>query len=569
MLLLLLWSGFSLPTFSQTSSPTVTPVVPLVTDQLPDNAVVVDNQILFTIDARIGSFSPRFRAGIISNRIEAFAKNTALDVEALKITDNPLTLTTDIVVGDGVLVTISDADAEAAGKSRISLAYEYRRMILDAVVQYRKDYSLRNIAVGVVLSLIAAIALLVAIIALNRGICRISNKLREWQGTRIRSFSLFGSEVIPADRVADFFSELIKITRLAGLLLLISIYINLTLSFFPWTRGVSNAVFRYFVAALTILWERLISYLPNIFFIGLILLITSYVLKILRFLFAELGRGSITFPGFYQEWAKPTYNIVRFLVIAFAATIAFPYFPGSETPAFRGVSIFLGILFSLGSSAAVANVVAGIILTYTRAFKINDRVKISDTIGDVVEKTLLVTRIRTIKNVVITVPNAMVLNSHIINYSTSIQDADHALILHTTITLGYDVPWRRVHEVLKAAAIATSHVLEAPQPFVLQTSLDDFYVSYELNAYTRQPDMMARIYSELHQHIQDQCNEADIEILSPHYGAMRDGNQTTIPADYLPPDYTPPGFRVTPLDGLFDGSGDPSRRSPHNSNPQP
>lgn len=220
--------------------------------------------------------------------------------------------------------------------------------------------------------------------------------------------------------------------------------------------------------------------------------------------------------------------------MAFAATVAFPYLPGSQTPAFQGISIFLGLLVSLGSSSAIANIVAGIILTYTRAFLVGDRVKITDTTGDVVEKTLFVTRIRTIKNVVITIPNAAVLGSHVINYSAAANDpATPPLILHTTITLGYDVPWRKVHDVLTKAALATGQILEEPAPFVLQTSLDDFYVSYELNAYTSSPGIMAKIYSELHQNIQDQCNEANIEILSPHYRAERDGNQTTIPVDYL------------------------------------
>lgn len=197
---------------------------------------------------------------------------------------------------------------------------------------------------------------------------------------------------------------------------------------------------------------------------------------------------------------------------------------------FPGVSIFLGVLVSLGSSGAVANTVAGVILTYTRAFRIGDRVQITDTTGDIVGKTLFVTRVRTIKNVVITIPNATVLNSHVINFSAAESDNESSpLILHTTITLGYDLPWRKVHEVLIRSALTTQYILPEPAPFVLQKSLDDFYVSYELNACTKQPGRMALIYSELHQNIQDNCIMAGIEILSPHYRAVRDGNPITIP----------------------------------------
>ncbi len=259
---------------------------------------------------------------------------------------------------------------------------------------------------------------------------------------------------------------------------------------------------------------------------------------------------------------------MRFAVIAFAATIIFPYLPGSETPAFQGISIFLGILFSLGSSGAVANFVAGIILTYSRAYEIGDRVKISETIGDVIEKTLLVTRISTPKNVIVTIPNSMILGSHIINYSNTVRSENAPpLIVHTTITLGYDVPWRKVHTVLIEAAQATEHILSDPAPFVLQTSLDDFYVSYELNAYTdkaSKASLMPRIYSALHQNLQDKCNEAGIEILSPHYSAVRDGNQLTVPPDYIPKEYVAPGFRMNSSSQFFH----PPAHNPDNP-PQP
>lgn len=275
----------------------------------------------------------------------------------------------------------------------------------------------------------------------------------------------------------------------------------------------------------------------------MIAICTHYVIRFSRFLFNEVERQNITLPGFYPDWALPSFKIVRFLIIAFAVVMAFPYLPGSDSPAFKGVSVFLGVLFSLGSSSAVANVVAGVILTYMRAFCVGDRVKIADTMGDVIEKNLLVTRIRTAKNVDVTVPNAMVLGSHIINYSSSAQ-----LILNTTVTIGYDVPWRQVHELLLAAARSTERIMAEPKPFVLQTALNDFYVSYELNAYTDAPSAMATIYSELHARIQDSFNEAGVEIMSPHYSTLRDGNPTTIPADYLPPDYQPPAHRIRKLD---------------------
>jgi small-conductance mechanosensitive channel len=238
----------------------------------------------------------------------------------------------------------------------------------------------------------------------------------------------------------------------------------------------------------------------------------------------------------HPDLVDPTYQLLRLLVIAFAIVAAFPYIPGSDSPVFRGISIFVGFLLSLGSTSLVSNLIAGLVLIYTRGLGIGDRIEIGDTVGDVVARNLLVTRIRTIKNVVITIPNSMVLSAHIVNYSAN--KDEQGLILHSTVTIGYDVPWRQVHQLLIAAARATRGIIDLPGPFVMQTSLDDYYVSYEVNAYTREPARMALIYSELHQNIQDKFNEANVEIMSPSYAALRDGNAVTIPPKSVTMDYS-------------------------------
>ena len=326
-------------------------------------------------------------------------------------------------------------------------------------------------------------------------------------------------------------------------LTLLYVYIPLIMSFFPWTREYAPTLFGYIVDPLRAAAAALIAYLPKLLVMIVACLIAFSFTRISRFLFDHLEKGSIRWSGFYPEWAGPTHKIVRFLILAFTAVVIFPYLPGSDSPAFRGISIFLGILFSLGSTSAVANVVAGTILTYTRAFRVGDRVRIADTVGDVVEKTLLATRVQTIKNELITVPNAMVLGSHITNFSSAMAGG-RDLILHTTVTIGYDAPWRSVHELLIAAALRTSGICPEPRPFVLQTALDDFYVHYEINAYTHEPARMATVYAELHQNIQDTFNEAGVEIMSPHFSSLRDGNRKAIPDQYLSHDYDAPSFRL-------------------------
>ena len=257
------------------------------------------------------------------------------------------------------------------------------------------------------------------------------------------------------------------------------------------------------------------GYVPNFFFLAILILITFYVLKLLRFFFRELEKGTLTFKGFLPEWAEQTYKIFRLLIVAFAVVVAFPYIPGSSSPAFKGISIFFGVLFSLGSTSAIANIVAGYTLTYRRVFKVGDRVKIADFMGDVTETRLQVTQLRTIKNEEIVVPNSMIVNSHVINYSTLAKEA--GLILHTSVTIGYDTPWRQVEAMLLMAAERTKGILPQPAPFVLQTSLDDFYVSYELNVTIDSPQAMIGIYSDLHRNIQDAFNEYGVQIMSPSY----------------------------------------------------
>lgn len=514
--------------------------------------VVLGDQTLFVIKAGVGSFSASERSQAVTNRIEIIAKDPTIPANSLKVSQQPNT--TNILSGDKVILTITDGDAKAAGKTTQELSNEYLQIISTNITKYRQDRSLKNILFGVFYTVISTVIFLITFKILNQIFQKIFNWVNNWQGRSIPAVRIQNFELLPASRITYILNNIIKAIRLLIVLGILFIYVPAVLSFFPWTRKISTNLLSYLYLAVEGAIQGLIAYLPNLIYLAIIIICAYYIIQFIRPIFRELGNGNLSLPGFYPEWAEPTFKLALFLVIALALVVAMPFLPGFGSPAFQGISVFLGVLLSLGSSAAVANIVAGVILIYTRAFRIGDRIKINDAIGDIVEKTLFVTRIRTIKNVVITIPNGTVLTSQIINYSALAQDPNYYLVLHTTVTLGYDVPWRKVHQVLTDAALATPSILKEPTPFILQTSLDDFYVSYEINAYTNQPGLMARIYSELHQNIQDKCNEADIEILSPHYSAIRDGNQITIPENYLPKDYKAPGFRLSPLDSPLNPS---------------
>jgi small-conductance mechanosensitive channel len=506
----------------------------------PGAPVVVGKDTVFFVQERVLEFSPEDRAKAVSERIRKIAKNALISLESITAVDNETT--TDIVAGDLMIMSVTDRDAAMAGRTRQELARDYAQRIKSVLVEQRKTYSLRSILVGAGLLLLATVVLVIAIWLLRVLFARLSARIASWEGTRIRHLKIQNLEILSAGRIIFALMKLLKALQIAAVLMLFYFYIPLVLDFFPWTRGVAAVLYGYMIAPLTTVAHSFLSFLPNLVFIAVIVVIIRYVIRGIRFFFSALASGAISLPGFYQDWAMPTYKIVRFLVIAFGAVVVFPYLPGAKSPAFQGISIFLGVLFSLGSTSAVANMVAGVILTYMRPFKLGDRVRIADAVGDVIEKTLLVTRLTTIKNVEITIPNAMVLSSHIINYSASANDL--GLVLHTTVTIGYDAPWRKVHELLISAAQATEGALKEPAPYVLQTALDDFYVHYELNCYTNEPNRMAKIYSELHQNIHDRFNEAGVEIMSPHYSSLRDGNRSTVPDEHLPKSYRTPAFRV-------------------------
>jgi len=405
---------------------------------------------------------------------------------------------------------------------------------------FTQQLELKEIIKGILFFVFYTILLIAGVKGLNALTRLLQIKYQAWKGSRIVSLKIKSIELLSAERMVDALGMLTNISKFGFMLILLYGYTTIIFSLFEFTSTWAKTLFSYLLAPLNLVLISFLDFLPKLFFIIVLIFVFRYLIKFVLFIFMEIDKGNLEFPSFHKEWAMPTFKIVRFLIIVLAAIIIFPYLPGSDSPFFQGISVFLGILFSFGSSGAISNIVSGVVLTYMRPFKVGDRVKIAETMGDVIEKGLLVTRVRTTKNVDITVPNSMVLGSHIINYSSS---SDIGLILHTTVTIGYDAPWQKVHELLISAASETEYILEEPKPFVLQTALNDFYVSYEINAYTNESNKMARIYSDLHSNIQNKFNEAGVEIMSPHYSALRDGNETTIPEENLPKNYKAPGFR--------------------------
>ncbi len=510
--------------------------------------VTLDGRPIFFIRRGVSSFSAEDRANAITQRIKRIAQNYSTALENLKIAPNPYDSSLYLSLDKEVILTITEQDARAYFSTPEVLARDALQRIKDAIDQYRQARRPEQLLRNTLYTAIASFAFLGAVFL----IVKLSGKLFPWFRALIESHApgikIQNTEIISSSKISFLGLRILQIIRLVVLFLLLFSYVAFVLRLFPWTRVFGESLVDHLFQSLELILSAISKYLPNALIITIIIFITYYLIRIIKPFFTAIERGNLVIPGFYTDWANPTYNLLLVIIIALAAVLAFPYLPGFDSPAFRGISVFLGLLLSLGSTSAITNVIGGIILIYTRAFRIGDHIQVGDVIGDIIEKNFLVIRICTPTNQIITIPNSSLLISNVTNFSISSRELNKYLILQTTITLGYDVPWQKVYTTLIEAALNTEHILKTPAPFVLQTSLDNFYVSYQLNAYTDQPNLMVIIYSELHQNMQDKCNEVGIEILSPSFTALRDGNASTMPENYLPSDYVALPFRVQSSD---------------------
>ncbi len=510
-------------------------------EESPGATVVIDGRPILSIYAPIGGYTAAERAEAIRQRILDIAIRRDVPIESVHEEDRAAW--SEVRSGNDLIMTVTEADARAAGRVRQQLAAEHAEIIRRTIVRYRTEHTWTNWFLGLLYSALATGVFVGLLWAFTRIRFAVRRQLERWVGSRVSRPEAPSQLRLSYSYLWRPLLTLGTFLYVVVILALLQAYVTAILRFFPQTRQASLRTSNWVVSQLAGLGAGVVDYLPNLFLLVVIIAITYALLKAESRIFGDIEAGKIKISGFYPEWAHPTANLVKVLVVALAAVVAFPYLPGSKSPAFQGISIFLGVLLSLGSSSAVANAVAGTILTYTRAFQVGDMVRIGDTFGEVVEKSLLVTRVRTPKQEIIAIPNGTVMGAAVKNYSAEAKSSGVAL--YTTVTIGYDAPWRKVHELLISAALSTESILKDPAPFVLQTALNDFYVSYELNAYTETPTRMPWIYSDLHKNIQDKFNEGGVEINSPHYAALRDGNQTTIPEGYLPRSYQAPPFRVS------------------------
>lgn len=488
--------------------------------------VVVDDDTLFYYYAKRGGLTPQLRAENVARDIELLGKKFNLKPDSLYIETSEIV--TDLMYDNKVIVSFTDMDGLWENCTRDELAAKNRIVIIEKLHEMKEEHGFLQLCKRIGYFILILIGQGLLFWGTNWLFRKVKLRIMRLEKTRLKSISIQDYELLDKRKQVQLLVFLASMVRYLFMFLQLLLSVPLVFSVFPPTKNLAYQLLSYIWNPVKGIITGVLSYIPNLFTIFVICLAIKYLVRMFHYLAKEIQEEKLKLSGFYPDWAMPTYHIVRFLLYAFMIAMIYPYLPGANSGVFQGISVFVGLIVSLGSSTVIGNIIAGLVITYMRPFKIGDRIKLNDTTGNVVEKTPLVTRIRTPKNEVVTIPNSFVMSSHTVNFSQSARE--YGLILHSEVSIGYDVPWRTVNRLLIEAALNTPGVVDDPRPFVLSTSLSDWYPVYQVNAYIKDADRLSQIYSDLHQNIQDRFNEEGVEIMSPHYMAVRDGNASTIPA---------------------------------------
>ncbi|WP_216909835.1 mechanosensitive ion channel domain-containing protein [Synechococcus sp. CCY 0621] len=509
--------------------------------------IELDGRRVLEIRAGVGAQTPAQMAQRGSQRLAELAANYSIEPGQIVVQEDPPYTTIGLMRGGAFepRISVDDRNAARFQLSRQQLAQRYLEQIRAAIVRYRQTHRRSDWLRGAALALLALgfyILWLRGQMALNR---HLERWIKDPANRRIRGLQVGGNQWLTADQERSLLDPLRRIVHGSVLLLVSYLSIPLFLGLFPPTQGLSETLRAQITGLVVGGAQAMATAIPDLISVAVILGLSVLLMRASNAWFRAVEMGNLRLRWFYPEWARPTARLVGIGILLLGVVAAYPYIPGANSKAFQGAGLFVGVLAALGSSAVAANLIGGLMLTYTRAFQEGDRVSINDTVGVVHDCALLVTRLRTPRNEVVSIPNATVLGSSIVNYSLSRREIAEPVVIATTVTIGYDVPWRQVHRLMLDAAGATAGISRERPPFVLQTSLNDFHISYELNAYVEDVDTYRSTLSELLGAIQDQFAGAGVEILSPGYHAMRDGNGSTVPPwpseSFGTPTPTPPG----------------------------
>lgn len=485
---------------------------PATDDAVPTAPIEIDGAVLFDVRGS-SSFPAATRAAAIRQRIISAASDPAVTLVSITSVDREGV--SRIASGERLLMTVVDADGAVEGLTRADIAAAHLMRIRQAVSDYRAARSAAALSRATMRTAVASALFVLAIVVLVWFWRWFSNLLRRRVQERIRTVGIQSFELVRAENIRTVLQNAVFALKTIGYVVLTLVFAGFVLRQWPATRGMAHGIGGFITDPLKTMWSGFAANIPSLAFLLVLFLVVRVLLRIIRMFFESVERGTVTLSGFDADWSQPTYKIVRVFVIAFAIVVAYPYIPGSQTEAFKGVSLFIGIVFSLGSSTAIANIMAGYMMTYRRAFKVGDRVKIGDAVGDVIQMRLQVTHLRSLKNEEIVIPNSQILGGEVLNYSSLARE--RGLLLHTEVGIGYETPWRQVEAMLLSAAARTPGLGTQLAPFVRVKRLGDFAVVYELNAPCGDVPTMNATYTALHHQILDVFNEHGVQIMTPAY----------------------------------------------------
>ncbi|MBO9650667.1 MAG: mechanosensitive ion channel [Variovorax sp.] len=503
--LLLLWA---LPLYAQA------PVQPEALHSSPAPLVVM-NRTIMTFRVPFMGFEPVDRAREAHERIDD-----------LLARQGPATVTTQ-EIPQGILVKIDDALAFGVTAGDVntlhndtleSTATRAADALRGAINETRESRDTRSLlkSVGMAVALTLGYLALLSVLALARR--RIGYRLANIAKAKTEQLHLHGVQLIEGDWALDLVRRLTAFLFWVLALLLTYEWTGRVLELFPYTRPWGERINGFLVETAAKIFGGIAGAIPELLIAVVIFVLARFVVGVLNRFFDRVASGRIDFGWVDAETARPTRRLLTLLVWLLALVMAYPYLPGANTDAFKGLSVLVGLMVSIGGASVVGQMLSGTILTYTRTFRVGEYVRIGDHEGTVVELGMYRTRLRTGNGEELTLPNAMVLETPTKNFSRNTA-GPRIVVLDTSVTIGYDTPWRQVHEMLREAARRTKGVLAEPVPQVYQTALSDFYVEYRLVMHGMLEEDRPRIElrGRLHQNVQDVFNENDVQIMSPHY----------------------------------------------------
>ena len=483
----------------------------------PGFPIVVKNDTLYKLYINRGGHTPQQRAEMNEESILKLGKMLTLKPDSLFIEHSDIV--SDIMYMDKVILSFTDQDALWAGTSRTEFAENVQKVVIEKLKILQEEFGIWQVVKRVFYFIIVLIGQFFLFKLTTLLYKRLKVRIRRLKHTRLKSISIQDYELFDTQRQVNILIMVANGFRYLLMILQLIITIPLLFAIFPQTEDIAYKLLSYAWNPFKGILKSLIDYIPNLFTILIIFFVVRYLLRLVRYLAKEIESEKLVITGFYPDWALPTFYIIRFLLYAFMIALIYPYLPGGGV--FQGISVFIGLIISLGSTTVIGNIMAGMVMTYMRPFKIGDRIQLDDTIGNVIEKSAFVTRIKTAKNEVITIPNSFMMSSHTINYSASARK--YGLIIHKEVCIDYEVPWRKVHQLLIEAALETDFTLKEPAPFVLETALTTAHPVYQINVYTEDADKQATITSQLLQNIRDKFAKENITIEIPEQVINRYG----------------------------------------------